>query len=156
MVPTGHPVAIGRLAVSSRLGEPMNDHGFLVGASVESRAESDVGSRFSAGVSLGYGDGPPVVGRWWGWEAFADVGTPLRGKLFPGGDFYAGGTVALPIRLDSSRSIRDMNDSTWIVKRRFELVPFVRGRCHVDIGNDAPVEFAGGFSLRFRVFSDLF
>jgi hypothetical protein len=155
VVPSGHAVGIGRLAFSTRLGTPLNDHGFLVGASVESRGEASVGSRFSTGISLGYGDGPPLIGKIVGWEAFADFGTPLRGKLFPGGAFYTGGTFALPIRIDSSRHIRELNDATSIASRRFEIVPFVRGRVHVEPEADEAVEIVGGATLRFRLFTDI-
>jgi hypothetical protein len=148
-------VGIGRLAFSTRLGTPLNDHGLLVGASVESRGEANVGSRFSTGVSVGYGDGPPLIGRVVGWEAFADFGTPLRGKFFPGGAFYSGATFALPIRLDSSRHIREINDNLSIATRRFEIVPFARARVHVEPDADEVVEIVGGASLRFRLFSDL-
>jgi hypothetical protein len=154
-LPSGNSVGIGRLAFSTRLGTPLNDHGFLVGASVESRGEANVGSRFSTGVSLGYGDGPPLIGKVVGWEVFGDFGTPLRGKLFPGGALYAGGTFALPIRLDSDRHIREINDSTSIAARRFEIVPFARARVHVEPDADEAVELVGGVSLRFRMFSDL-
>lgn len=154
-VPSGNAVGIGRIAASTRLGTPLNDHGVLVGVSVESRGEANVGSRFSTGVSLGYGNGPPLIGRVVGWEVFGDFGTPLRGKLFPDGDFYAGATVALPFRLDPARPLREINDATWIVMRRFELVPFVRTRVHVDHDADEVVEIAGGASLRLRLLTDL-
>ena len=67
----------------------------------------------------------------------------------------AGGTFALPIRLDSDRHIREINDSTSIAARRFEIVPFARARVHVEPDADEAVELVGGVSLRFRMFSDL-
>jgi hypothetical protein len=157
IVPSGNAVGIGRLAVSTRVSDPLNSSGFLVGGSVETRGEANVGARFSAGLSVGYGDGPPLLGSRVGWELFADFGTPLEGKLFGNTRFYAGATGALPIRLDAGRPLRDLNDSTWIVKRRIEVVPFLRGRVHYETGvGTPPTEIAGGVSLRLRWFSDLF
>jgi hypothetical protein len=152
--PEKHALGIGRLAVSTRVFGPSTNSGWLIGLSTEARAEAHVGSRFSVGVSAGYGSGPDLIGSRLGWEAFADVGTPLRGGLFTEGG-YAGATLQLPIRLSDDRPAQDINDSIWIVTRRFELVPFLRTRVHIEPHADESTEIVGGVSGRFRVFSDL-
>lgn len=151
--PERNAVGIGRVAVSVRLNNSKAKAGWLIGANAEGRGEANVGSRFSMGVSAGYGSGPDLVGRRVGWELFGDFGAPLRGGFTEG--VYAGATFQLPIRLEGDRPLRDVNDSVWIFMRRIEVVPFVRTRVHVEPSADESVEVAGGVSGRLRFMSDL-
>ncbi|HEU4408169.1 MAG TPA: hypothetical protein VFS43_23100 [Polyangiaceae bacterium] len=160
-VARGHVLGFGRVAASTRLGSPLNDHGLLVGAAVESRAEAPGGSRFTGGVLVGAGYGPESIGgSRWGLEGFAEAGTPLRSTLFRGGDFYAGVGVNRPLRLFEARQIAELNDSTWVLMTRFELVPMGRYRLHVDHpgpgGARLRHDVGVGLALRLRTFSDLF
>jgi hypothetical protein len=156
----GHAVGLGRLAVETKIGLPVNDHGFLVGANLESRSEESVGSRWSTGFMLGYGAGPPqfVGRRRWGYEIYGEAGVPLR-KTFHGlNDAYLGVGVTFPIALTTSRAVTDLNRSTWLLKRSIELVPFAHARGY--FGKDEPtcwsrIEYAGGLAFRFRIMTDI-
>lgn len=156
---TGHFVGGGRLAVSSKLGSPLNERGLLVGAALEARGEQDLGSRWNSGLMLGWGDGPAAIDGRLGWELFGEIGTPLHGTLFRRGDLYTGLSFALPIHFGPARQVVDLNESTWILTRRLELVPLLRTRLHRDHreGKDAfwRTEISFGVSLRMRAFTDL-
>jgi hypothetical protein len=155
----GHVVAAGRLAASTKLGTPANERGFLLGMQLESRAEAQVGSSWNSGVMLGWGDGPAAIDGRVGWEAYAEFGTPLHQTLFQSGNLYAGLALALPIRLGSPRHVVDMNESTWVLMQRVELVPLLRARVFRDNAPGHAVEWQPerslGLSVRLRVFSDL-
>jgi hypothetical protein len=159
MTKTGHAVAFGRSTLSTRIGGvPMGDHGMLVGLAVEGRAEQRVGSRFDAGVLLGYGTSPYALADSFGFEGYGEFGTPLRGTLFAHGDKYYGLGVGLPIPLNPRRDVARVNDSLWILKYRLEVVPFVRTLAYDLYGDDLAlaVEVSGGLAFRYRLVSDLF
>jgi hypothetical protein len=109
---------------------------------------------------MGYGSGPAAIDGVFGFEAYGEFGTPLWHTLFRHGDLYAGAAVAMPIHLGSPRHVTDLNNSTWVMTRRFEFVPMVRTRTHLDHpgGGDATAEtdVEAGLTFRLRVFSDLF
>jgi hypothetical protein len=155
----GHAVALGRLAVATKLNLPLNDRGVLLGTNLESRSEQNVGSRWSTGIMLGYGDGPSqFVGRWWGYEVYAEAGVPLRTTYRGFDDAYVGLGGTFPLSLTSSRAVTDLNRSTWLMKRSIELVPFWHARGY--FGKDESdfrnrMEYAGGLAFRFRVMSDI-
>jgi hypothetical protein len=157
---TGHAVAFGRAAASTKLGSGMiNESGFLLGVAVESRAEEDVGSRWLMGILAGAGTGPAAIGGRWGIEGYAEAGTPLRQTLLRHGDHYVGVAVAAPFMLRRARQVADLNESTWLLKRRFELLPLVRVRMHNDHLPDewhTRWEVSGGLAFRLRVMTDLF
>lgn len=160
-LPTGNIVGYGRIAGSTRLGDPMNEKGPLVGMHLESRMEAEQGSRFQGGIMAGYGYGPAALGGWpIGFEGYLEGGTALRTTLFYKGDFYTGAAVSFPIRAERDRDIRQLNDSTWILHRRLELVPGARYRLFLDHPSGEPLtlrsELVVTFALRLRVFSDLF
>lgn len=155
----GHAVALGRLAVATKLNLPLNDRGVLIGTNLESRSEENVGSRWSTGIMLGYGDGPSqFVGRRWGYEIYAEAGVPLRTTYRGFDDAYVGVGGSLPLSLTGSRAVTDLNRSTWLLKRSIELVPFGHARGY--FGDDESngwnrMEYAGGLAFRFRVMSDI-
>jgi hypothetical protein len=158
---SGHWLAYGRAAGSTRIGSPLNESGFLVGTSLESRAEQDVGARFTTGLMAGYGAGPDAIGgKTLGLEAYGEFGTRIDDELFHHGDFFTGAAVAVPIRLLNAREITNLNDSTWLLLRRFEIVPLLRSRVDFDHPDGSSlivhVEVEGGLSLRMRTFTDLF
>jgi hypothetical protein len=160
-VTSGHLVGSGRLAGQTRLGQPLNESGVLVGAALESRAEQSMGSRFTGGIMLGWGSGPLAVGGSpVGFELYTELGAPLRDPLFRNSDLYTGGAFAFPFRIWEGRKIEELNDRTWILLRRFELVPTLRSRVHLDdlCGENTfvRVDVGIGLSLRLRTFSDLF
>ncbi|HWA28549.1 MAG TPA: hypothetical protein VG734_23065 [Lacunisphaera sp.] len=156
---TGHAVGYGRLATSTKLGTPLNDHGFLVGASLESRAEESLGARYDAGMMLGWGDGPGALDGRWGFEAFGEFGTPIQSAFFRNFSFYTGVGVGVPFHLERPRAILDLNDSTWIAATRLEFVPLTRFRVHFDRAADEQYDpkydLTFGLALRLRMFSDL-
>jgi hypothetical protein len=156
---TGHAVAFGRVAVATKLGTPTNDHGFMLGMALESRGEQSVGSRWDSGVIVGWGTGPAAIDGRIGREAYGEFGTPLRGTLWDRGAFYTGAVLAMPIHFGSPRQVIDLNQSTWILRQRFELVPLLRVRFHVDppVGPHANLrtDLALGVAFRLRAFSDL-
>jgi len=161
MLKTGNGVVYGRVAGSTKpLVLPVNDRGVLFGLSLEGRAEEKVGSRFDGGVLVGFGSRPYWMWDVFGVEAYGEFGTPLRAALFSRGDHYFAAAVAAPIPLDAKRAIADMNKSTWILKRQFELVPLFRIVDHRDHDAHATfvkgLELSGGLSVRYRVVSDLF
>jgi hypothetical protein len=162
-----HAVGVARAGGSTRLGAGTQDHGFLAGASFENRIEAHRGSRWSAGLLAGYGSGPATLGgRRIGWELFGELGVPVRRSLLGDGDYYLGAAAALPIALERGRNLTDLNKATWILRRRAELVPMLRGRFYQE-GADAPpyedkspapherLEIAFVLSLRIRVETDL-
>jgi hypothetical protein len=153
-------VATGRLALSTKLGTPLNDDGLLLGASLESRGEVDLGSRWESGVMLGWGSGPAAIGGRVGFEAYGEFGTPLYATLFRRGDLYAGAALSVPIHFGSPRHVVDLNESTWVLTRRFEIVPLLRTRLHRDRTVAGATlwrtDLSLGVSLRLRMFSDLF
>jgi hypothetical protein len=156
----GHAVALGRLAVGTRVSLPMNERGVLVGANLESRSEEDVGSRWSTGVMVGYGNGPSqFVGRWWGYEIFGEAGIPLRTTYRGFDDAYLGAGVTLPISCARGRAVTDLNRSTWLLKRSIEVVPFGHTRMYFggrESNHWQRMEYAGGLAFRFRLMSDIF
>ena len=154
---SGHAVAAGRLAASTKLGTPANEHGALIGIELESHAEEDVGSSWNAGLMLGYGNGPAAIDGRVGWELYGEFGTPLRQTVFEHGDLYSGLSFALPIRVGAPRHVADTNESTWVLMQRLEVVPLVRTRLYRDRRTEADVRFelSLGLSVRLRVFSDL-
>jgi hypothetical protein len=154
----GHFVAFGRLAASTRLSLPLNESGVLLGADLESRSELSVGSRWSAGLFAGYGSGPPPFGGRFGYEIYGELGAPLRGTYHGLDNSYLGIGGSLPIALSPSRSVIDLNRSTWLLKRSIEFVPFARLRGY--FGQDEAkhldrLEYGGGLAFRFRVMSDI-
>jgi hypothetical protein len=156
---TAHFVQTGRIAVSTRLGDPLNEEGVLLGAELESRSEANVGSRWEAGAMAGWGSGPAALGGRLGIEAYAQLGTPLHATLFDRGDLYGGATIALPLFLGSARHVEDLNRSTMVMSRRFELVPMLRTRFHRghnDTAHTCHVDVTLGLALRLRMVSDLF
>jgi hypothetical protein len=156
----GDAMGFGRVAMSTKLGTPINDHGVLVGASLEDRMEQNLGSRFTTGIMLGWGTGPSAIEGTFGFEAYAEFGTPIRETIFRRFDHYTGAAVGVPIRLGSPRRVTDLNTSTWVLTRRFEVVPLVRTRFNVDHPDDSDavlrVDIAAGVTLRLRIFTDLF
>ncbi|MBN9161135.1 MAG: hypothetical protein BGO98_18520 [Myxococcales bacterium 68-20] len=157
---TAHAVGYGRAAVSTRIGSPLNERGFLLGAALESRSETDKGARWLAGAMFGWGLGPSSIGGGpVGFDIYGEVGTPLRSTLVANGDHYLGIGVDTPIRLQARRNIEDLNESTWLLLRRFEIVPFTRFRVHHDFGGpafDARPDVSGGAAIRMRTLNDLF
>lgn len=155
----GHAVATGRLAASTKLGSPANERGLLIGMELESRAEADVGASWNSGLMFGWGVNPAAIGGRLGWEAYAEIGTPLDQTLFQDGDLYMGLALGVPIRLGPARQVADLNESTWILMQRIELVPLLRARLAYDAGpghaQQWSPEISLGLSLRVRVFSDL-
>ena len=157
---TGHAVGFGRAAASTKLGTPLNDHGFLIGASLESRTEAEPGVRYDAGVMLGWGTGPATLGGKWGFESYAEGGTPIRGGFFRNWDWFAGGAVAAPFHFGAPRQVTDLNSSTWFANDRLEFVPMARFRVHGDHPEGGAtltrVDLQLGVAFRLRVLSDLF
>jgi hypothetical protein len=166
---SGNIVGFGRLAASTRLSPPwnpngpMNERGPLVGIDLEDRAEQNIGSRWQAGVFAGWGAGPAPFGeafaQRFGWEAYGEFGFPLHSTLFASTDLYAGVGLAAPFRLDATRKVSDLNETTWVLKRRVELVPLFRTRYL--FGPPAQnhfhrLEITGGLAFRFRLETDLF
>jgi hypothetical protein len=156
----GDAMGFGRVAASTKLGTPINDHGVLVGTTLENRMEQNTGSRWTAGIILGYGAGPSAIEGTFGWEAYAELGTPIRETIFRRLDHYSGIAFAVPIRLGSPRRVTDLNTSTWVLTRRFEIVPLVRARFNVDHPDNEDavlrVDLAAGVTFRLRIFTDLF
>lgn len=162
-----HAVGVARAAGSTRiLGA--EDYGFLLGGSLENRMEMDRGSRWNMGVLAGWGYGPAALGGRMGWELFGEAGIPVRQHLLRDSDYYLGAAAALPISLERTRSLHELNNNTWILRRRVELVPQLRGRFYHE-GDDAPryegesrpapanrFEAAFLVSFRIRVKTDLF
>jgi hypothetical protein len=156
---SAHAIGYGRAAASTRLGTPLNDHGFLVGSSLESRAEQRVGARYDAGLMLGWGTGPAAIGGKWGFEAYGEVGTPLQSAIFREGNCFFGAAISVPYHLAKPREVKDLNDSVWIATTYVELVPMMRARLHLDHpgGGDTTtkIDISGGLAFRLRVLSDL-
>ena len=159
MPTTGHAVGFGRLAASTKpISTPMNERDLMVGLALEGRGEQDVGSRFNLGALAGWALPPDAIFNHFSGELLGEIGTPLRMTLIEEGAFYFGVTGALPFPLQKQRQVSNINQSTWILKRRFDLVPFVRVLEHYE--KDRPFwdgfEISGGLALRYRVASDLF
>ena len=157
-----HGVGVARAAVSTRLGvlTDSKDRGLLLGTELEGRSEWSIGSRWNGGVMLGWGDGPATLGGRVGWEAFGDIGVPLGQRLLGDRALYAGGAFAVPISLERTRNITDLNRATWILRRRLELVPQARYRFYRN-NADSPApasqhELGLLVSLRLRFESDLY
>jgi hypothetical protein len=158
MTKTGHAVAFGRLAASTKpMSKPMNEKDLLVGLALEGRGEQSVGARFTMGAYAGWATPPECIFGFAAGEFHLEGGTPLDGALF-GGDWYLGAGAAFPFPIQKRRMVSDINQSTWVLKRRFDLVPFLRILDHWDDGNDFAqrLEFSGGLAIRYRVVSDLF
>lgn len=160
---TGHAMGFGRVAAATKVplnGGALNEQGALVGVALESRVEQRVGSRWDAGVMLGWGKNAAEIDGRAGWEAYVEFGTPLHDTLFRNGSSYVGATFAVPVMLGATRRASDLNGGTWFAVRRFELVPMLRYRAHFDVPDDAPVQtrhdLALGVTLRLRTFTDLF
>jgi hypothetical protein len=158
-VRSAHAVGFGRAAASTKLGSPLNDHGFLIGGSLESRAEANVGARYDAGIMLGWGTGPSAIGGNFGFETYVEAGTPIQSAIFRDGNFFAGAAVGMPVYFAKPRRVVDLNDSVSISATHLEFVPMLRARVHVDFpgGGDAVTkcDITGGVSLRLRFMSDL-
>lgn len=154
----GHAVASGRMAFATKLAQPLNERGFLVGAAIETRAEQHVGARWDGGLMLGWGCGPAAIDGRMGVELYGEFGTPLHATLLSHGDLYLGAGAGMPIRIGRQRHVDDLNDATWLARRRFEIVPMVRTRWYRDHSPGARRwrgDFAIGFNFRLRVFTDL-
>lgn len=137
------------------------DHGPLLGAELEGRAEREVGGRWTAGLLAGYALVPRRRMASMGIEGYVDGGSRIEdASLFNHGQFYAGGGFALPIWLTGSHEGADLNASTWIAKRAVELVPYSRVRFYDDRFEDASrhvrSEIVLGAAIRARWVSDLF
>jgi hypothetical protein len=155
---SGAAVGYGRIAASTKLGTPTNDHGLLVGGSLESRAQEGLGARYDIGLMLGWGTGPAAIGGRWGLETFLEFGTPIENALFRHGNCFAGAAVATPYHFGTPRQVLDLNDATWIATSRLELVPMLRSRVHFDdasSGFTTKVDVTLGLALRLRIISDL-
>lgn len=152
-------VLSNRFSAQTRIGAPMNESGPLVGVAAESRSEAYIGSRFSAGIMAGYGSGPATIGGWpVGFDAFFEAGTPLGSSLFHRGAHYLGATFDVPIRFSARRNIQDLNESTWILFSRFELVPMIHTRTYADYDPhfERRWDVELGFAIRMRLHNDLF
>jgi hypothetical protein len=135
----------------------LNQDGFLVGGELQGRFESEVGSRFTTGLRLGWGENPEPIFGSFGWEAHADIGTPFgNGGLFPDGSFYTGATVAGAFWISRSHEGADLNNSSWFFKRALELSPFLRFRAHLDGAkcDGCPLDVTAGAALRLRLVND--
>ena len=136
-------------------------NGIYLGAEIESRNETTLGSRWSLGGALGFARVPQQKLLAPGFELHADLGTRIfEGVLFPNGDLYVGGTAALPIWLFPARQLSDVNNDPWILTRALELVFSARFRGYFDHGFDETPSLAPrydatlGFALRTRFVSD--
>lgn len=158
VVNTPGAVGFGRLAASTKINIPMNEYGPLFGLALESRAEEDVGVRYLGGIMVGYGESPQQWGKPYGFEAYGEIGTPLRSTLFHRWDLYTGLGLGIPIRLQPRRPLADLNDTTKILSRGFELVPLTRARMYVDHDSGSETsrfEITVGLAFRLRVSTDL-
>jgi hypothetical protein len=157
---TGHAVGFGRLAVTNRPSSPLHSEGsWIFGMTAESRAEEQVGSRFQAGALVGYAARPYSLGSVAAPELALEAGTPLRSTLFRHLDSYFAMNTGLTFPLYHQREVQELNRSTWIVKYRVEIVPFVRVVMHNqhDAGRfERAFELSGGLAIRQRLVSDLF
>jgi hypothetical protein len=155
-----HGVLQARAAVETRVGFDSKDAGVLVGGELEGRSEWDLGSRWNAGVMVGWGHGPVTLGGKFGYELFASLGVPMDAHLFSSRALYTGAGFALPISLERARNITDMNRTTWILRRRLEVVPMARYRYYLNSADSpAPLhqhELSLVLSLRLRFESDLY
>jgi len=154
-----HAVGAAQIAASTKIGTPLNNQGFLVGAEVRGRAEDELGSRWMAGLRAGYGQSPdPAPGKM-GWELHGDFGTPLgKGGLFPDWSIYAGATFATPIWMSRRHEGSDLNTSSWFFKRAVELVPSLSARVYLDRLDDGPTQrrtdLGVGLAVRLRAVND--
>jgi hypothetical protein len=157
---SARPVGYGRAAASTKLGTPLNDHGILLGGSLESRTEAKLGVRYDAGLMLGWGTGPATLGGKWGVEMYVEAGTPIHGGFFRNEDWFIGSTLAAPFHIGVPREVADLNSSTWFATNRVEFVPMARVRIHwdhPDVGEPIrKVDLQMGAALRLRMLSDLF
>jgi hypothetical protein len=160
---SGNAIGFGRVAASTKVplsGGVMNEKGLLVGGWVESRAQQNVGSRWDAGLMLGWGENPAEIDGEMGWELYAEFGTPLHETLFRNGSLVGGLALGLPIPIGARRHAMDLNEATWFAVRRFELVPLARARVYADFSDPvdatAKLDVGAGLTLRLRTFSDLF
>jgi hypothetical protein len=156
-----HMVGSGHVAASTKLGSPFNTRGLLVGAELQGRAEQGLGARWTTGLRVGYGQSPSPVPGSFGWEVFADAGTPFgNGGLFPNGDYYLGGTALGSFWVSGRHQGSDLNRSSWFFQRALELAPYANLRVHVDHIGDAPgkarPDLGVGLVLRLRMVSDYF
>jgi len=161
MTHSGHKVALGRMSLTSKpLSTPINDEGLLVGVALEERDEEHLGSRFMLGAVAGYGLRPYALWNEFSAEFYAEGGTFLRPSLFEHKQGYVGLGAGFPVPIDKQRNVIDVNRSTWILKPRFELVPFLRFRTARDLETYGTLfkdnEISGGLALRYRIVSDLF
>jgi hypothetical protein len=137
-------------------------NGIYLGAEVESRNETTIGSRWSVGGSLGFSRVPQRKLGAAGFEFHADMGTRiLEGVLFPNGDMYLGATTALPIWLFPARQLSDVNNDPWILTRALELVISGRARGYFDHTFESTstlltprYDLTLGLALRTRFVSD--
>lgn len=157
----GHAVLSGEVAVSSKpASAPLNTDGPLLGAELQGRYETKLGSRWTVGARVGYGKSPEPVRFSFGWEAHLDVGTPFgNGGMFPDGRFYYGATVAPIWWIDADHEGTDLNSSSWFLRRAVELSPYLRVRAHCD-GEDKCYPFVtrtdlgAGLRVRLRLIND--
>jgi hypothetical protein len=143
--------------VTKPFSTPMNAYGPLFGAELQGRFESEIGSRFTTGLRLGWGENPEPVSGSVGWEAHVDAGVPFgRGGFAPDWSYYLGATTACSFWISKSHQGADLNDSSWFFKRALELSPFVRFRAHLDGSecHDCPLDLTFGVSLRLRLVND--
>lgn len=161
MTSSGHGVALGRMSLTTKpMSTPINDRGLLVGVALEERDEEHVGSRFQLGAIVGYGLRPYAIANAFSAEFYAEGGTFVRPSLFEHTQGYLGLGAGFPIPIDKQRNVTDVNRSTWILKPRFELVPFLRVRTARDLETYGTLvkdnEISGGLAVRYRIASDLF
>ncbi|HSN97094.1 MAG TPA: hypothetical protein VLS89_02315 [Candidatus Nanopelagicales bacterium] len=140
---------------------PGRPGGALLGAELESRHEAHLGTRWTTGLQLGYGELPDQVPGSTAFELRADIGAVIGdGALFPDGAWYAGGTAAYVIWLWPRRELLDVNNDQWPVSNGLELVIYGRERIYFDQpGGGAGVapryDTGLGLALRMRLLSDL-
>jgi hypothetical protein len=161
MTNSGNKVALGRISLTTKpTSTPINDQGLLVGVALEERDEEHLGSRFMLGAVAGYGLRPYAVCNTFSAEFYAEGGTFVRPSLFEHKQGYVGAGAGLPFPIDKQRNVSDVNRSTWILKPRFEIVPFFRFRTARDLETYATLfkdtELSGGVAVRYRIVSDLF
>jgi len=159
--PDGNGLVTGHLAVSTKLSNPVNTDGVLVGGELAARSEIGYGTRWTTGLRVGYGQSPALRPGACGWELYADIGARIgNGGLLPNHDFYYGGSFAVPISLSARHEDSDLNGPSWILIRTIELAPLARIRANLDHPDGLPnthrVDLQGGVVVRLRFVSDYF
>ncbi len=128
------------------------------GLEVEGRAEHKLGDLFTSGFEFGYALVDPSVAPV-GLVPHFDFGLPLGWTGAPG--FYAGVTLALPIKLQASSSVAERNRNFRFLGSAPELVPFLRYR-YYDLGTHSVSGVSGelhdlsvGLAIQARFATDL-